>query len=193
MGFSTNGRKGNLISIIIDTTTLTFQYSSNTLSLSLLLSSVSHRRFEIVSDWTNISAARFTKSLRFAIAIRSRIRISLAMIAPTFVMIESILSLRQCYQSNLLSLGFADGLAIRFWKFVFFFMYFMRDYGIVGLFSISCYCQIRISRFFGFSSSRVTVIARILKKFMFLWKWVGGTGTFLDTLVGFLIWQNREF
>ena len=103
LGFSTNGRKGNLISIIIDTTTLTFQCSSNTyslsLSLSLLLSSVSHRRFEIVSDWTKISAARFTKSLRFAIAIRFRfrIRISLAMIAPTIVMIESILSLRQCY------------------------------------------------------------------------------------------------
>ena len=38
LGFSTNGRKGNLISIIIDTTTLTFQYSSNTLSLSLSLS-----------------------------------------------------------------------------------------------------------------------------------------------------------
>ena len=45
------------------------------------------------------------------------------MIAPTFVMIESILSLRQCYQSNLLSLGFADGSAFRFWKFVFCYLF----------------------------------------------------------------------
>ena len=77
---------------------------------------------------------------------------------------------------------------------LYFVMYLVRDFGIIGLFSsISCYCQIRISRFFGFSSSRVTVIARILKKFMFLWKWFGGTGNFLDTLVGFLIWENWEF
>ena len=121
-----------------------FQYSlSLSLSLSLLLSSVSHRRFEIVSDWTNISAARFTKSLGFAIAIRFRfrIRISLAMIVPTFVMIESILSLRQGYQSNLLSLGFADGSAFRFWKFVF--CYVLFDKGFWNnwiVFSISCYC-----------------------------------------------------
>ena len=60
----------------------------------------------------------------FAITIRFRYRISLAMIAPAFVMIESIVNLRQCYESILISrssisLGFADGSAIRFWKFVF--------------------------------------------------------------------------
>ena len=46
------------------------------------------------------------------------------MIAPAFVMIESILNLRQYYESILfsrssISLAFADGLAIRCWKFVF--------------------------------------------------------------------------
>ena len=44
-----------------------------------------------------------------------------------------------------------------------------------------------ISRFF----SRVSL--GFLEKFMFLWNWLGGTGNFLYFLVGFLIWQSREF
>ena len=148
--FNTNGRKGNLISII---NRHRHSYSSYTLSLSLslslfkiqtLISSVFHRWFEIVSDWTKISATQFSKSLRFAIAIRFRfrfgIRISLAMIALTFVMIESILSLKQCYQSNLLSLGFADGSAIRFWKFVFCNVFDKGFWNNWIVFSISYYC-----------------------------------------------------
>ena len=110
------------------------------------------------------------------------------MIAPTFVMIESILSLRKCYQSNLLSLGFADGSAIRFWKFVF--CYVLFDKGFWNnwiVFSISCYCL--KASFAQFQDSSLG----FLEKFMFLWNWFGGTGNFLDFLVGFLIWQSREF
>ena len=62
------------------------------------------------------------------------------MIAPTFVMIGSILSLRQCYQSNLLSLGFADGSAFRFWKFVFCYVFDKGFWNNWIVFSISCYC-----------------------------------------------------
>ena len=145
---NTNGRKGNLISIINrhchSYISVHFVYSLSLLlfKIQTLISSVSHWRFEIVSDWTKISAARFSKSLRFAIAsrFRFRIRISLAMIAPTFVMIESILSLRQCYQSNLLSLGFADGSAFRFWKFVFCYVFDKGFWNNWIVFSISCYC-----------------------------------------------------
>ena len=60
-------------------------------------------------------------------------------------MIESILNLRQCYESNLLSrllisLGFAYGSTIRLWKFVFCYVF---DKGFSNnwiVFSISCYC-----------------------------------------------------
>ena len=61
----------------------------------------------------------------------------------------------------------------------------------LDLFSISCYCQIRISRFFGFS--RVTVIARILKNSCLFGIDLAEQGIFLIFLVGSLIWQNREF